>query len=382
MVNKNLKKPKEPKASISKVNRQITVGFVLVTITLIVIIAYFSLSKVVIYITPELFSVESSTELQILPEVTSTLTSSNILPGIVTSTILSAQKEFFSTEKQYADEKVSGEVTIINNYSRNQTLVATTRLLSPKNMLYRTTETVVVPAGGSINVSIVADQPGDEYETGPTSFIIPGLWEGIQDKIYAVANKEIAKQTITSRIINPSDFENAKDELLIAVDKKAKQEIINREDYLTTTNITLISTSTTHPVGAEVESYEMKITAKVDIISFAKNDLENLMINNLKNSLRDKQSYLSHDPESLNYSVLDYSLNPSSATLKANLKGTAIIDILDDFVKKDILGFSEQDVLDYFKNKFSITSVQVNFFPSWVKSVPPLEDHVEIQIIK
>ncbi len=382
MVNKTPKKIKEPKASISKVNRQITVGFVLVTITLIIIIAYFSLSKAIIYITPSLYPIEVTTELQILPEVTSTLTSSNILPGIVTSTILSSQKEFFPTEKTITQEKASGIVTIINNYSRNQTLVATTRLLSPKNLLYRTTETVVVPAGGRVNVLIVADQPGDEYETDSSNFIIPGLWEGIQDKIYAVTDKKISKQTITSLAITPQDLEKAKDELITNIDKRAKQEIINRDDYFTTTNITLISTSTTHPVGAEVDSYEMKITAKVDIVSFNKVDLENLAVNNLKNSLPEKQSYLNHDSDSLTYSVIDYSLNPPSANIKVSIKGTATADILDDFTKNDILGFSEQDILDYFKNKFDITNIQVNFFPSWVKSVPPLEDHVEIKIIK
>lgn len=382
MVKINSPKNKEPKAAISKVNRQITVGFVLTTISLIVIIAYFSLSKAIIYITPEKFSVEASAELQILPEVTSTLTSSNILPGIVTSTILSAQNQFFPSEKTTTQEKATGIVTIVNNYSRNQTLVATTRLLSPKNLLYRTTETVIVPAGGSVQVPIIADGSGDEYETEPTNFTIPGLWEGLQDKIYAVADGKITKKTTSMRIITPQDLENAKDELLITLDKKAKQEVINRDDYLSITNITLISTSTSNPVGADVNSYEMKITAKVDIVAFSKNDLEKLAVNNLKNSLPDKQTYLNHDPESLTYNLLDYSLNPPSANIKINIKGTAIADILDQFSKKDILGFSEQDVLEYFKNKFNITNIQVHFSPSWVKSIPPLEDHVEIKIVK
>ncbi len=382
MVKINSPKNKEPKAAISKVNRQITVGFVLTTISLIVIIAYFSLSRAIIYITPEKFSVEASAELQILPEVTSTLTSSNILPGIVTSTILSAQNQFSPSEKTTIQEKATGIVTIINNYSRNQTLVATTRLLSPKNMLYRTTETVIVPAGGSVQVPIIADGSGDEYETEPTNFTIPGLWEGLQNKIYAVADGKITKKTTSMRIITPQDLENAKDELLITLDKKAKQEVINRDDYLSITNITLISTSTSNPVGADVNSYEMKITAKVDIVAFSKNDLEKLAVNNLKNSLPDKQTYLNHDPESLTYDLLDYSLNPPSANIKINIKGTAIADILDQFSKKDILGFSEQDVLEYFKNKFNITNIQVHFSPSWVKSIPPLEDHVEIKIVK
>ncbi len=382
MANKTPKRIKESKPSISKVNRQITVGFVLVTITLVIIIAYFSLSRVVIYITPELYPLETSAELQILPEVTSTLTSSNILPGLVTSTILSSQKKFTPTEKTITENKAGGIVKIINNYSRNQTLVATTRLLSPQNFLYRTTETVVVPAGSSVTVNIIADQDGDNYELGPTNFTIPGLWEGLQDQIYAVAEQPIKKLSYSTKAITPQDLELAKEDLLNELEQKVKNEIIKSDDYFITNHISLISTSTSQPVGAEVDSYEMKITAKVDIIAFTKNDLENLAVNNLKNSLPDKQSYLNHDPASLHYELIDYNLTPPSATIKAFIQGTAVADILDDFNKKEILGYSEQDILEYFKNKFHTTNVQVNFFPSWVKSVPPLEDHVDIKIIK
>ena len=88
------KKVGSQKPSISKVNRQITIGFVLVTIALVVIIAYFSLSKAIIYLTPDLTEVKNVSEVQILPAVTSTLTSSNILPGIVTSTEIILTENF------------------------------------------------------------------------------------------------------------------------------------------------------------------------------------------------------------------------------------------------------------------------------------------------
>ena len=42
-----------------------------------------------------------------------------------------------------------------------------------------------MPAGGQVQVWAEADQSGEQFVIGATSMIIPGLWEGLQDKIYA-----------------------------------------------------------------------------------------------------------------------------------------------------------------------------------------------------
>lgn len=373
-------KKNQIKPAISKVNRQIAIGFVLVTIVLIVIIAYFSLSQAKIIITPPIFDITHSTELQILPEVTSTLTGSNILPGVVTSTTITVFDTFIPSEQTNTANKVSGMATIINNYSRNQTLVATTRLLTPNNLLFRTTETIVVPAGGQTKVRIEADEPGEGYIIPPTTFTIPGLWEGLQQFIYATTEEELNLQTSAIKNITLSDLEKAKEILLLQANNQAKAEILNPTDYYILTDAQLISTSSSDPIGSNVEQYTMSITTKVDLIVFNKNDLEKVVVNNLKNSLTNNQTYLNHDLNSLTYELLDYSLSPPSASIKASINGLAINDILENFNKKDILGFSETAIKEYFQKKYNISQIEVVFYPAWVKSVPPLADKVKIII--
>jgi hypothetical protein len=382
-ITSKIKKTENLKPSISKVNRQITIGFVLVTMALVVIIAYFSLSKAIIYITPELTEVNNESEVQILPAVTSTLTSSNILPGIVTSTEITLTQTFTPSVTELKEAKASGQVKIINNYSRSQTLVATTRLLAPNNNLYRLTETVIIPAGSSLFAQAVADQAGDAYQiSSSTRFTIPGLWEGIRDYIYAESTEQIKRQNSIANEIKPQDFENARTILLQKTEDEAKKQITNQAEYYIISDSKLISASSSQAVGKSVATFDFTVTAKVSIIAFKKIDLETVSVNNLKASLNDSQTYVSHNPDSIKYSFKAYDQNNSTATIMVNIIGLASTDLENNFSKKDILGLTKEDVIKYFKTKPGVKQVEVIFSPAWVKSVPPLEDHVEINIVK
>lgn len=375
------KKKNSTKPSISRMNRQITIGFVLVTIVLAVIIAYFSLSRATIYITPETYAIQTQAELEILPEVTSTLTSSNILPGTISQLEKSVTATFTPTVTTEKSDRASGIVTIINDYSRSQVLVATTRLLSPDNKLFRTTETVTVPAGGSLDVSVLADQPGDEYEIGPTQFTIPGLWEGLQDKIYGKNESPLQRQETTSNGVTPRDLEEAKNSLL----KRAESEVIQTEskaDEYVITDSQLVSTKSSAQAGDVTDDFTFTVTAKITIISFNKAAVEDVAVNNLKLAVADGQEFLSYDPGSITYELKTYDLKPPTATITVDISGLTIADVSGTINKKELVGLVKEDVERYFRQKKGIKQLDVYFSPAWVKSVPPLEDHINIKIVK
>ncbi len=95
-----------------------------------------------------------------------------------------------------AIQKARGFVTIYNFHNKPQSLIATTRLTSQSGLIFRIDENIVVPSVKSVNgedvpgeikVSMTADKIGLEYKIEPDKFSIPGLWEGLQDKIYGVS---------------------------------------------------------------------------------------------------------------------------------------------------------------------------------------------------
>ena len=78
--------------------------------------------------------------------------------------------------------KATGSITVYNNYSASSVkLVKTTRFATPDGLIFRTPADVVIPgktasAPGSVQITVVADQTGSQYNVAPESkFTVPGL---------------------------------------------------------------------------------------------------------------------------------------------------------------------------------------------------------------
>lgn len=77
--------------------------------------------------------------------------------------------------------KSSGTIRIFNNSgTTGQKLVANTRFEATGGLIYRITESVTVPGKkgdsmGSIDVKVVADKPGPDFNIGLSDFTIPGF---------------------------------------------------------------------------------------------------------------------------------------------------------------------------------------------------------------
>lgn len=94
-----------------------------------------------------------------------------------------------SGEEEVA-EQATGEIEILNARETSERLIKNTRFESPEGLIYRITESVVVPAAtadgpGTVRAEVFADQPGEEYNIGPSEFTIPGYREGGYDELYA-----------------------------------------------------------------------------------------------------------------------------------------------------------------------------------------------------
>src|SRR4030043_705672 len=83
------------------------------------------------------------------------------------------------------EEKAQGTIRVYNAYSTSpQVLITTTRFVSSDGKVFRTPVKVTIPGAtneggkfvpGQIDIKVVADQPGKEYNIAPTKFSIPGF---------------------------------------------------------------------------------------------------------------------------------------------------------------------------------------------------------------
>ncbi len=113
----------------------------------------------------------------------------DIIPGQVFSIPKNLTLSFPASGQENVSLKAQGMITIYNAYSSSpQTLVATTRFVTPDGKIFRLVNAVVVPGAAvtngqivpsSIDAAIVADQPGPDYNVSSIpKLTIPGFEGG------------------------------------------------------------------------------------------------------------------------------------------------------------------------------------------------------------
>lgn len=103
----------------------------------------------------------------------------NSVKGII-SALSSNMKLLTETTGVCTVFKAKGFVTLYNETTETQRLIASTRLVSQAGLLFRIDEDVILPLGstskpGEVRVSVSASEIGAQYTIGPSNFSIPGL---------------------------------------------------------------------------------------------------------------------------------------------------------------------------------------------------------------
>ncbi|MEX0917475.1 MAG: hypothetical protein WDZ90_03070 [Candidatus Paceibacterota bacterium] len=94
-------------------------------------------------------------------------------------------KEVRATGEEDVEERASGKIVVFNSFSSDsQRLIRNTRFQTPEGLVYRIRDSISVPgftredgeiAPGSLEVTVYADEPGEEYNIGLADFKLPGF---------------------------------------------------------------------------------------------------------------------------------------------------------------------------------------------------------------
>ena len=378
----NKKRSAKKQDRISTFHQKMTIGFLVVSSILVLLIFYFTIAEVKIKIHPESSELNSTFSVQLLPDVTTTLAGTNIVPSIIETGIEERSETIAIEGGTSVPAAATGEVTIINNHGQSQPLVKTTRLLSPDGKLFRLSETINVPAGGRVTTMAYADELGREYEINPTRFTIPGLWEGLQDDIYAESiapftGGERLEKTITEEFVDQS-AKNIADKISTTLEKTTYPQ----EGFVKMTLVgDEIEWSSDAEPGDIVDAITITVKIPVTTITFAIADLESVSINNLVSQTPPYQQFLSADLDTLSYELKEVNIDDKSANLEVSLQGRSASRLKkEDLDITELKGKTYQELITYLEGIPGISDVAVTFTPSWLKKVPSLQDHVYIEI--
>lgn len=361
--------------------------FILGIGALLLIIFYFVFSKLTITISP---SGETINDTLLVKVASSTSTNEEdstdfreSITGQVREINLNEEKVFLSSGEEFSGEEISGRVKLINTTAKDQPLVATTRLLSPDNKLYRIKEAVNVPAGGEVEAEIYVEKPSEELAIGPTTFTIPGLWVGLQDKIYARNSEPFIYRQKINKYVKASDIEKAISEMnaiLLAKAKLGEKDIAKNAQVLYEF---LSPTKFDYSVkpGEAVESFTLKASTTLLNVIFSKDDVHKLTTAKLKLLIPDDKKLVENSLDNISYKLENYDTENQTATVKLNFNGTMILQSDTELIdKKQLVNLTSDQIATYLNSFPEIKEYNLEFAPSFIKRAPRLPERIKVNI--
>lgn len=362
--------------------RNIAIGF----LSSIVILGIFALFFISGQASIVLVTRSQTLSLNNIISVASQPVGANSLTGIVTATEVTGEQDFLPTAEKGAPAKAFGKVTIFNKTRTNQILVATTRLLSPDQVLFRLKKRVVVPAAGQVEAEIEADQPGLAGEIPPSHFIIPGLREAQQANIYAESTAPLigGERKIVS--LGEADLEGAKKTLtdLLFKDAQSKLKAIVQATSTAYDSAEFAVDSTDlsadKPLGATVDKFKVSGKIKVVGVFFKEADLRQYLLTGLKTGLAGGDHVDQASPVP-NVKLENYDLSSGIANLRASQEIMAKLNLQDLVDKNKIAGLTVEDATKHFQSFSSVSRVSIKLQPFWINKIPKDSNQIEISVI-
>jgi hypothetical protein len=384
-TSKNLIAP-ETKHSI-KIYRKIAYFFIFLTALLVLGVVYFSIAKVKITLIPNQERISNNMIFDVVDKDNTTYSGTNSIKGIVKNISIMKDKEYDATGEEVIGQEAVGTVDIVNNYTKNQPLVATTRIISADGKLFRLKNTVNAPAGGTVSAEIYADEPSEEMAIGPTKFTIPGLWAGLQDKIFAESKESVVYQKKVKKHVVDTDIDNAirdlKEQMLTDAKVKVNYEYKDYGQILYKINEDSIKSEVNAKEGDIVDKFTATMSADVVVVAFNNDQAASMAQDKFVSSLAESKEMISFDKDNIIYALNSYNANEGSAVVSATFEGKVSLKQNYDIVQLDkIVGLNEQQLDTYLSSIPEIAGFEVKFYPSFIKRVPKLNDRIEIEIKK
>ena len=342
------------------------------------------------------------------PSIDTTTTDTSLTP----STTSSATAPTAGSSTGYA----KGTVTIVNSYSKAQTLVEKTRLLTSDGKLFRLDHRVAVPAGGRATVTVTADQPGDSSAVAPTKFTIPGLWIDLQKLIYAESTNAFtiksgdgtvsipvatpkpkmalaptpstaasSTQSGDRRIVTQQNIDDAYQTLTDQVVTQAKQTLaasitdarLNGVAYFVNTT----AKSATVHAGQVASAFSAQVDVEVIAVFYSDDDMQSLIRSRLHEHLPDGQEFLPFTDQDFIYTLESVDKDAETARLRvianAEYRPTATNPALGAAA---IAGKSKDEAMQQIKQIDGVDSVDVVLRPGWIGKIPRLTDHIKVNV--
>jgi len=262
--------------------------------------------------------------------------------------------EASGTEK--VERKASGKITITNNNSTSQRLIDKTRFESQAGLIYRINSSVLVPGktmkdgklvAGSVDVTVYADTIGEKYNSGFTTFTIPGFKGDPRYKtITAISKTEMTGgfsgyEKSVPKVLLDAAISKIRTRLAVDIVTEAKSQI--PDGYVLFDGSYSVSYSDLPNSSQDDSSVKVNERATFKGIIFSKTILSNVVAKQVLKDYDGGDVYI-EGIEKLSFSLKDKNVldNLNASSIELSLKGPGrFIWLLDTKkMKNELVGIS------------------------------------------
>ncbi len=373
-------------------------GSVFVFLIITAFSLHFIFSKAEIIIWPETERLNFKKEVRVVEEEISVPSplKEKIIPAKILEREDTFSQEFSSTGRVLKEGRAKGFIRVYNNHSTSpQVLVANTRFVSGDGKLFRSIKRERIPGqkwergrlvAGFIDIEVIAAEAGQEYNIGPSNFSIPGLAGtplffalhgqsfqpmegGFRKKVAQVTSQDLKE---AENILTEKSKQKSKESLKLEIPSGLSllNQAISQE---------IISSSFSKKAGQEAESFTSEVKIKTKGLAFQKAELEKFIQKHIEENLPADKLFLK---ESLNFNSTLKSVNFVENEMILSLEvGGKIFPVIDkNFIKKESIGKSIQDMKLFLKEQPEINKIEIKTFPFWLQRIPADFERIKISL--
>jgi len=373
--------------NLPKFYKSFSLIFFCVSVLSMISFLIFMTGHATVTITPEFQEVNTSLIVDIVENVPDIETKENLaVSGKVFEFIVEESKRFDATGQKDVESDVVGQVDIVNNYSKSQKLIETTRLLSESGVLLRMKGDIDIQPGERISVSVYPDDPKSFENLEPTKFTIPGLWEGLQPHIFAESTNTLTPGGYKVRFITQEDIQSAKAEVESLLDKKALSEFEaqlsdSQSLYSKLVQREQIFEEVTGKKEEQKDTFEVSLKMRAIVIAFDEVKLVNLVKKQITQGLGHGSSLKNVEASNLEYVVEKYDTEKKTAKVKVTAKGQSVIRLENDLLDaQQMRGMSSDKLRAALIENPEIRNVDIQLSPKWMKHLPRFSERIDVVI--
>ena len=388
IVKKTQKKVEKSKKKLAKTielksYKKLAVNFLILSINLIIIIIYFSLSQAIVVIIPSKNEISHNIELPIVTDGDAENDDSGLsIPGQIAEIEVSVSETFTIDSTTEVPSTAEGTLTILNTTKdRTQTFVKNTRFVNEEGVELKIKSKVDLAPGKSITTAAYASLEGDQGNVSEGRFQVAAL-PYLKDSIYAEPVEPFTGGTINIKAVTIDAYNSAKDEVENKLSDKAWEMLSEAySDLGQRENMTLEVAelqSSANPGDKNIEEFIINAEAIASVFSYNEKRAKEII----------KQQIIKRIPADMvlvNFIEDSYTVefNPEQKIVTASIDAKTQPKISEFALnKEDIIGMNQEEVREHFTKITGIEDVEIKFSPFWVRSVPNLKDHVDIEIKK